>query len=111
MSTGTSRRTRIDAKVQTRSVKETLLLLLSAILAIAVTPFAYLRLVNEEWAVAVLDIAIIIAMLVIFVYVFVSRKTRAPGTVMALVFIGGALMTMQLLGAQQVYWVYPAMAG
>jgi hypothetical protein len=38
-----------------RSIKEQLLLLLSGVLAVAVTPFAIFRLANEQWAIAILE--------------------------------------------------------
>ena len=95
--------------MQKRTVKETLLLSLSAILAAAVSPFAYMRLRGDAWSVAILDTSIVFLMLIIFVYVYFTRNTRTPGIVMALVFIGGALITMQLLGPAQLFWVYPAM--
>jgi diguanylate cyclase (GGDEF)-like protein len=92
-----------------RSKKEILLLLLSGILTVLVTPFAYVRLRDEQWTIAALDIGIVCIMLLLFFYVYVSRRTRAAGIVMALAFIAAALTTTLLLGASQIYWAYPAL--
>lgn len=92
-----------------RSFKEIQLLLISAILAFTVTPFAILRLSEQQWAVAALDIGIVCVMVGLFLEVYYGRETRGPGTVIALIFIIAALGTIYLEGIGQVYWAYPAL--
>jgi diguanylate cyclase (GGDEF)-like protein len=94
---------------ENRPIKEALILQLSGVLAITVTPFAYIRLRDAQWSMAVFDIGIVCIMLLLFIFVYVSRRTRTAGVFMALGFISAALMTTLLLGASQVFWAYPAL--
>jgi len=100
----------IDASpVHNRSIKESLLLLLCGSLAIAVTVLAYLRLRDEHWTLAFVDVGVIGIMLMVFLFVYFSRRTRTVGILMALGFISAALMLTLLLGTREVYWAFPAL--
>jgi diguanylate cyclase (GGDEF)-like protein len=92
-----------------RSNKESMLLLLSGILAIAVTPVAYIRLRDEHWTLAFVDVGIVCIMLLLFIFVYISRRTRTAGILIALGFISAALMCTLLLGVGEVYWAFPAL--
>jgi len=92
-----------------RSFQEVLLLLLTAILALAVTPFAILRLIEQEWATAILDTSIVAIMGGLFLLVYFTRETQVPGFVMAMSFIAAALGSLHLQGLNQLYWLYPAL--
>jgi diguanylate cyclase (GGDEF)-like protein len=97
------------SSAHSRSIKESLLLLLSGILAVAVTPLAYFRLLDEHWTLAFVDVGIVCIMLLLFVFIYVSRKTRTAGILIALGFISAALMCTLLLGVSEVYWAFPAL--
>lgn len=97
------------SSTQGRSIKESLLLLLSGVLAIAVTPLAFLRLRDEHWTMAFVDAGIVCIMLLLFVWVYVSRRTRTAGLVIALGFICVALMSTLLAGVGEIYWAFPAL--
>jgi len=102
----------IDDQARTpraRSLKEFMLLLLSGVLAVAVTPLAYMRLRDEHWTMAFVDAGIVCIMLLLFLYVYVSRRTRTAGLLIALGFICVALMSTLLLGPAEVYWAFPAL--
>lgn len=92
-----------------RSFKEKLLLLLTAILAVAVTPFAIMRFRHEQWAAALLDTSVVCVMLGLFLHVYFTRATRGPGIILSLIFTVAALGSIFLLGNGQVYWAYPAL--
>jgi hypothetical protein len=92
-----------------RSIKEQLLLLLSGVLAVAVTPFAIFQLANEQWAIAILDISVVCALVGLFLHVYVHRETRGSGIVIALTGIAASLASIHLLGASQILWLYPAL--
>jgi diguanylate cyclase (GGDEF)-like protein len=92
-----------------RSIKESLLLLLCGSLAIAVTLLAYLRMRDEHWTLAFVDVGIISIMLLLCLFVYVSRRTRTAGILLAFGFIGAALISTLMLGAREVYWVFPAL--
>ena len=84
-------------------------MLLSATGALAVTPFAFIRVRDAQWAVAALDIGLVITMFTLFLYVLLWRETRIPGIIMGWVFVGTALLSLHLLGASQVFWLYPTL--
>ncbi|MEZ5501806.1 MAG: GGDEF domain-containing protein [Halioglobus sp.] len=92
-----------------RTIKESLLLLLSGFLAVAVTPLAYIRMRDEHWTLAFFDAGVVCIMLLLFVFVYFSRRTRTVGILIALGFISAALMSTLLLGASEVYWAFPAL--
>ena len=92
-----------------RSQKESMLLLLSGVLAVAVTPIAIMRLREEHWTLALVDAGIVCVMLLLFLFVYFSRRTRTAGLFIALGFISAALMSTLLLGVNEVYWAFPAL--
>jgi len=94
---------------RSRSNKESILLLLSGVLAVAVTPLAYIRLRDEHWTLAFVDAGIVCIMLLLFVFVYVRRGTRTAGILIALGFISAALMCTLLLGVGEIYWAFPAL--
>jgi hypothetical protein len=79
-----------------RSIKEQLLLLLSGVLAVAVTPFAIFQLANEQWAIAILDISVVCALVGLFLHVYVHRETRGSAIVIALTGIAASLHRWRL---------------
>ena len=95
--------------MQERSFKEKLLLLLSAILSVSVTPFAIMRFTQEQWASALLDTSVVCVMLGLFLHVYYTHETRGPGIFISLIFIVAALGSIYLLGNGQIYWAYPAL--
>jgi diguanylate cyclase (GGDEF)-like protein len=92
-----------------RSSKETVLLLLSTIVAAAITPLAYIRLRDEHLKLAFVNAGMVAIMLLLFLFVYVSRTTRPGGILTALSFISAALMSTLLLGVSEVYWAFPAL--
>ena len=92
-----------------RSFKEKLLLLLSSILAVTVTPFAVIRFRYEQWPSALLDVSVVCVMLGLFLHVYFTRETRIPGIALSLIFTVAALGSIYLLGIGQIYWAYPAL--
>jgi diguanylate cyclase (GGDEF)-like protein len=94
---------------QTRSVKESLLLLLCGISALAMIPLIFLRLRDDHWTLAFVEAVIVCIMLLLFVVVYMSRRTRTVGIFMALGFICVALMSALLLGVKELFWAFPAL--
>tara|TARA_R110002049_G_scaffold23490_27_gene82744 strand:+ start:321 stop:1409 length:1089 start_codon:yes stop_codon:yes gene_type:complete len=92
-----------------RTVKETLLLLLSGILAVSVTLLAYRRLLDSNWTLALVDMGFVAIMLLLFLFVYVGRKTRAASILIALGFIAAALISVLLLGDSEIFWAFPAL--
>lgn len=97
------------SSAHSRSGKETVLLLLSTLVAAAVTPLAYVRLRDEHLKLAFVNAGMVCVMLLLFLFVYVSRTTRTAGILSALSFISAALMSILLLGVSEVYWAFPAL--
>ena len=95
--------------VRRRSIKEILLVLFSGIMAAAVTLLAYIRLFEKHWVPTLEDLGFVGIMLLLFVFVYVSRKTQTAGILMALGFISAALMSTLLLGVSDSFWAFPAL--
>ncbi|RLA55044.1 MAG: hypothetical protein DRQ65_00730 [Gammaproteobacteria bacterium] len=92
-----------------RSFKEILLLLLCAIPAGAVMPFAIMRFRHEQWPAALLDASFVCVLLGLFLHVYFTRETRVPGVVLSLIFMVATLGSIYLLGNGQIYWAFPAL--
>lgn len=91
-----------------RTPKELFLLALCAIFIAGMTPVGIVRLINQQWAIAALDISVAGLTLGLFVYVYSTRNTRIPQLLMALIFVVGALFSSYYQGVNQIYWSFPA---
>ncbi len=75
--------------------------------ALGVTPFAVLRFLNGEWIVGVIDVGIVVGFVTLGLHVMRTRRVRFASVALALLCTGGALLTVYVGGAQQVFWAYP----
>jgi diguanylate cyclase (GGDEF)-like protein len=92
-----------------RSFKEVLLLSLSGVLIVAVTPLAILRLVNEAWPASVLELVFVAVMLGLFLNVYCNRETRRSGIIMAVTFVSASVGMIRIMGPAEIHWLYPAL--
>ena len=93
----------------TRSFKEVQLLLITSVLAAAVTPFAIVRLQEQQWALGLLDFGIVSVMLGLFAHVYLSHETRVPSIVISVTFVVASIGSVSLQGVSQILWAYPAL--
>jgi diguanylate cyclase (GGDEF)-like protein len=84
-------------------------LLLSAAGGLGVLPFAILRLMQQQWTAAAIDIVIVVGFLALGTYVFRTRHVRAASVAIAVLCVTGVLATVYLIGPHQVYWAFPAL--
>lgn len=84
-------------------------LILSAAGALGVAPFAVMRWLNAEFALAILDSIIVIAFVCLGSYIYRTRRVQVASLLIAVLCVGGTLLTIQVMGPQQVYWAYPAL--
>ncbi|NVJ49359.1 MAG: GGDEF domain-containing protein [Gammaproteobacteria bacterium] len=87
------------------------ILVLSAVGAIAVLPFAVIRLWQADWAIAVLDSIVSSVFIGVFFYVWFTQKTTIPGVILSIFFLLTAVLTVVLKGPQNTAWLYPSMVG
>lgn len=99
--------------VQAPDVRESvtgyLPLILSAAGALGVAPFAIMRWMNGDWIIAVIDTIIVTGFSSLGIYVYCTRKVRGASIAIALLAVGGTVVTFYLRGPQQIYWAFPAL--
>ncbi len=94
-----------------RTVKEFILMVMSLGGAIAISPFAIIRFMQQNWIMALVDILMIAGMVIIFAYVYLTRRTHYPSIILALTALSGLSVVTFLKGAEVIYWAYPTMIG
>ncbi len=93
-----------------RSDKEIIVMSLSLTYSVFVSIFAVIRLMNEEWVVATLDLILALFGLYVFVYVWRTKNAENPAYAIALISVLGTIATLALKGEGQIYWAYPSVA-
>jgi len=96
-------------KLMQRSPAERVLLLLSALAFICISPFIFFRLVNGDWQIAIVDTVISLVMLGFFGYVYITREVGKARLAMSLSFMSAILVGIWLKGPDLLLWIYPAM--
>ncbi len=92
-----------------RSFKEMLLLSLSGVLIVTVTPLAILHLISEDWRTSVLELGFVAVMLGLFLHVYFNRETRRSGIIMAVTFVSASVGLIRISGPGEIHWLYPAL--
>ncbi|WP_088330015.1 GGDEF domain-containing protein [Lacimicrobium sp. SS2-24] len=91
-----------------RTAEEWVVMTISLLGAVSISPFMAIRVMQGDWLIALLDAVAIFAMLTIFFFVRVRRQTSLMSHVLALVCALALLGTIELRGSEQVFWAYPA---
>ncbi|MBT1450114.1 GGDEF domain-containing protein [Glaciecola sp. XM2] len=84
-------------------------MILSAGISLGMLPFSLLRVLQEDWPIAILNVSAMLSTFALFLLVLVTRKTHHARTGLAVVTFGVLLGTVYLKGASNVLWVYPAL--
>ena len=92
-----------------RSTEEYIILSLSGFTAAVLSPFVILRVLRNDWTIALLDGAGVLATLILFIHVYRTHRTIVPGRILAFVCVSVLLLTVELKGSEQLYWSYPAL--
>ncbi|MDO8179155.1 MAG: GGDEF domain-containing protein [Undibacterium sp.] len=92
-----------------RSKEEVILLMLSGLSIPSILPFGIIRLVQRNWLLAAVDMAIVLGMMGIWVFVWRTRKVRFAGIAVTIFYSVGMLASIYVKGQPIVYWVYPTM--
>ncbi|WP_440875153.1 EAL domain-containing protein [Thalassotalea sp. PLHSN55] len=94
--------------MQNRSTKEVAILATTLIVAIVVSIFATIRFVNQEYAVATLDSAVVVLMVTTFAYVYYRKKVEEAGIILGFFSISAILILVYIRGPSALLWSYPA---
>jgi diguanylate cyclase (GGDEF)-like protein len=92
-----------------RTDKEIVLLVFTLFTTISVTPFVIMRINIGDWLIASINLFVVTVMFSIFLYVFITRKVERSSVFLAIFSIVAVIVNAYLKGAEQVYWLYPAM--
>lgn len=86
-------------------------LMLGIVGAVGVFPFAIIRFLNAEYAIALLDIALVVGLSGLSWYLYKTHNVRLASISLALLAVAGLLLTNYMKGATQVFWLYPVLVG
>src|SRR5690606_30718705 len=84
-------------------------LILCAAATLGVAPFAVMRWLSADWPIAIIDTIIVVAFASLGAYVYRTSKIRSASLLIAVLCVGGTLITVQMRGPHQVYWAYPSL--
>mgnify|MGYP006188433081 CR=1 FL=1 len=85
-----------------------LMYLFAPFTALCVAPIAVYRYLHHEWITAVLDAAIVVAVLLTVLYVHLSKSVRTPSMVGAVLYTTGAVLASYVNSPLYIFWLYPA---
>ena len=92
-----------------RTQSEIVLLSLSALTAVTIFPFIFIRLANGQPTVAFVNTLITAAMLLCFSYVYKTRKVNAARIVISVFVLAAVISQVKIQGVISIYWFYPSM--
>lgn len=91
-----------------RTTSEIMLLILSALSAVLILPFVYLRYTNGDTILAFIDAFIVLILISFFIFVYKTRKIEMAKLFLA-IFLATAIATVVIIrGQPHLYWLYPA---
>ncbi len=95
--------------INQKAAKVRLLLVFSSIIGLGLTPFAFVRIIKEDWVMVAVDASIILGAIFIYVYVHKTKNTKYPGWIFLWVVQIGSAISFYINGGQTINWIYPAM--
>ncbi len=100
----------VVAAIRRRSREEKILLTLSALGILAVTPFAIYRLLQSHWLAAAADFSAVVIVSAIFVWVWRTHETRLPSLILTVCYMSVVVAVNYISGTSLIIWAYPLMA-
>lgn len=86
-------------------------MMLGAAGALGVFPFAVLRFMTGDYLVALLDATIVVGLSCLSFYLYRTHQVLVVSRALTALAVAGVLTTVGMLGAQQMYWMYPVLVG
>ena len=90
-----------------RTTSEKVLLSLSLLAAITISPFAFLRWFDGENTLAIIDAIISFTAFMFFLFIFITRKISAANTLLSIFLALAVLVTIFIKGESQILWLAP----
>jgi len=98
---------KIKTEITNRTQPEIVLLTLSALAVICVSPFIFFRLIKHDWSVALLDATVSLVMISFFIFVYKTRKVDVARIYMSIFIMGAIFIDIVIKGPTALYWYYP----
>ena len=94
-----------------RTTEESILMSFSYGGAISIFPFAVIRFMQGEFIVGLVDSILVLGMLLLGTYVYITHKTKIASLVLTVFALAGMTFVVHLKGPSVVFWAYPTMVG
>lgn len=91
-----------------RTTSEVMLLILSALSTVLISPFVYFRYSEGDFIVATIDALIILVLLAFFIFVYKTRKIDKAKLLLAIFLAFSITVLVIVRGQGHLYWLYPA---
>lgn len=94
-----------------RSTSELVLLTVSAFAVITVSPFIVLRYLAGDFTMVLLDLGIVVAMLLFFVFIYKTRNVELAKLIFAILITCVIVLIIIIIirGDSHIYWIYPCL--
>lgn len=92
-----------------RTTEESIILSISGAISAGVLPFAIIRFMQADFAVAILNTTAVAITSAIFIHVYITNKTYVARWGLSLLSVIVMTATVYLKGYEQLLWVYPAL--
>jgi len=76
---------------------------------LGILPFAIYRLSVQDWVIGVVDLVASSCMLLLYFYVSTTKKIEQGCKILSSVSLLAVVLTIHIKGAQQIFWLYPAL--
>jgi diguanylate cyclase (GGDEF)-like protein len=99
-----------DSQTLSSTSDKLIFLLISGFISLGLLPFVVLRIMQEDWPTAILNVVAVIFTSSSFIHVLITKQTRYARSSLALVTIFIMLGTIFLNGPDNIYWIYPGLS-
>ena len=91
-----------------RSKEEYTLLALCAAGIVGISPFAILRIIQQQWLLALIDLVLVAGVVMVGLHVWRSRRVRIPSIILTLFYMSGTILAIYASGTALIFWAFPA---
>lgn len=95
--------------MRNRSTEESIILSISGAISVGLLPFALIRILQGDVAIATLNSSAVVVTSGLFLHVYFTNNTHIARWGLSLLSVAVMTTTIHLKGSQQLLWVYPAL--
>ena len=98
-------------RLDNRTHAEVLILIACILGSLAIAPFTVYRFLVGDYLMAAIDVVLCTVTFSLFTYVWFTRKHKAAGSLICILYLAAAIAVVYVNGPTAVYWAYPATVG